>query len=115
MLFRSDEGEEMCCRPPILYLRTANAQGHGLQLPLASVQRRNFSSDDHLDVWQAFDSLDQILRHRPAERPANDHGYLFGPAGKIDGGLARRISSTDQGNLTVGAEIRFERRGPIME
>src|SRR3546814_14728770 len=97
MLFRSDEGEEMCCRPPILHLRTANAQGHGLQLPLASVQRRNFSSDDHLDVWQAFDSLDQILRPRPAERLATDQERQRRGEGKsvtvrVDLGGARIIT-----------------------
>ena len=72
------------------------------------------STPHQVDIGQAADPLDQVMRHGRRQR-LRATGHAGGMAGEKDRRLARRIAAADQGDLLARAELRLERRCPIMD
>ena len=66
--------------------------------------------------WRkAFDPVDEIARHTGSEIPPPDEQPdLRHPGGEIDRGLPCRIAGTHERHLLAGAQLPFQRRGPVV-
>ena len=57
-----------------------------------------------VDQWVLFNPLDQIGRHRLAERvAAHEHGYAGGRVGEVEHGLAGRVAGAHDHDALPGA------------
>ena len=77
----------------------------------------NFTTNYHVDIRQAVDSVDQILRHGGVERAPRDQGDPSRPAGKENRRLAGGISATNQDNFLVATlhkriDVKFSSLAP---
>ena len=67
------------------------------------------------EVGQLGDAFNQIARHAHGKAGAtNDHPDLCHPVRQIDGSLPGGIARADQRHILPGAELRFQRRCPVM-
>src|SRR5437762_11491091 len=78
------------------------------------MQITDFATDHHVDVGKTPNPLDQILRHRPIERPPGDQGHPRRATGEKHRRLARAVAAADQHDLLPGDKVRLEWRRPIM-
>ena len=85
-----------------------------VECAVGAMQLADLTPDDDVDVGLRLDPLDQILGHGLVERPARDQRYVPGTAGEKDRRLSCRISTPDKRDILAGAQVRFERRRPIM-
>ena len=100
------------------FLAFAIAAINALCVGASSAENTYGSAPDNIK-----DSLDRLVRSYPdqiaghARRKASashEEPHLGNLACEVNHGLAGRVASTDQGNFLTGAQLRFKRRGPIV-
>ncbi len=64
----------------------------------------------------ARDAVDEVARHAGVEaRAAHDQPHLRDLARQVHHGLTGGVAGADQRHLLAGAELRLERRGPVVD
>ena len=76
-----------------------------LERAARAFERRDFAAGHDIDIGQALDPLDEILRHGRGQRAAGDQSYTGGAAGEENGGLAGGIAAADQRDLVPRGKV----------
>ena len=111
----ADEGEEVAHVAPAFLAGPRSRRHMDSKSTALALERGDLGAGNDRHVGQAFDPIDQILRHGVAQRPAGDQGHIGGMLGEENRGLPRRIAAADERDILAPAQVRFERRGPIMD
>src|SRR5256886_15857198 len=112
---RAEDHEDVADRPRFRLFRVAVPPGHGFDAGLAlTAQPADLGARAQLDVADAGDALDQILRHARGEAgAAHQHPDFRGVAGEKHGGLSPGVAAAPGHYLLAGANLRLDWRGPV--
>src|SRR5467141_595736 len=112
---RAKEEEHVADRPRFALFRVAVSPGYGFDARLAlAAQPADFGARAQLDVADAGDALDQILRHARGEPgAAHQHPDFRGVAGEKHGGLSRGVAAAHEHHFLARAHLRLDRRRPV--
>ena len=114
--FRTNEQEDMSERLARLRRRRRTAPADRLEDATPSLEGRDLRLQQHLDVSQPADAVDQIARHARAEaRAAHEKPHLVDLARQIHDRLPRGVAGAHQRNLLSAAELPLQRRGPVVD
>jgi hypothetical protein len=103
----------------VLFLGTGApvAPPHSLQALLGRTEElHDLGVVEHRDVLGGGNTIDEVARHGAREAgPAHQHAHVAGVASEKHRGLARRISSAQQGHVRAAAQPGLDRRGPVRD
>ena len=90
---------------------------YGLQAALAcALQLRDFGLRVKGDVRERLDAIDQITRHRCGERrSANQNVHALCVRSEEHHRLARRVAAANDDDFARFAQLRLDRRRPVVD
>src|SRR5712692_9077431 len=84
--------------------------------PRAALQRFDLGPCRQRDLWGSFNAGDQVPRHGLGEpRPAHQQMDMTGELREEHSGLAGRVSSSDDGDLLVAADLGLDRGRAVID
>ena len=88
---------------------------HRGQYAIGAFERIDFGLREHFDIGKPADTVDEIARHGRSDIvAAHQHPDFRDMLGEKHRGLAGRIPGADQHDVLIGAQPRFDPRGPIV-
>ena len=109
----TDEDEQVLRVDPLGPAGRAVPQRQPLQV-LAAVRGGHLGAGPDRDGRDVLDLLDQVVRHRGAQRPAPDQDrHRLGRPGQVDRRLAGRVGAADDVHVLAGAAVRLGEGGAI--
>ena len=112
---RSDKDEQLSGFDYFCRALGQVTEGQLLKVPVAACLH-DLGADADVDVGNARDLLDEVVRHRRLKRVgAHQHGHRPGEPGQVNGGLAGRVRAAHHVHVLVLAALGLGERRAVVD